>query len=233
MFRSRKQQKFFLDVKTKNASTNVTDMERFFGTRGEEGNYFFTPSAMTQWASYGARSMVPVFYVFEVDNLGVVRHWKVGARGNLRDGAGPNPKKANLIWERPENIDASHLDPTEAEAEEEKAKKKEKFLKKLGKSTGEWIGTEGEKKHNFGPVTLVYFKEGYFSPNGYNTVERHFQMFKDSEGRIIYYTGKDLGVEKGQTVELIGTVKKHLVSKKQDKVTVVSYPKVKTNTEKS
>ncbi len=175
-------------------------------------------SGLYRWSDYGSRGLIPFYYLFEMDNVGVVALWKVGARGNLRQGAGPDPKKAKREWVRPENADSSHLEPS-------KEDQKKEFLKSLGKASGQYIGTEGEKKHQFGLVTVKAIKELNSYVVAYNiATERWFHVFEDENQNQIWYTGKNLGLRVGQQLKLTATIKKHLISKRMEHVTVVQRP---------
>ena len=190
-----------------------------FGVDLNPEEALYTIDAIARWADYGSRSQVPVRYGFVLDDIGVVRFYKIGNKGNLRDGAGPDPKKTKLEWTRPDNVDASHLEKSEEE-------KKKEFKAKLGMSEGNFLGTEGERM-NFGELTLMYKRFQDDNVYGYNTqVSRYWHVYNDANDNVIYYTGKE-GPEVGAKVLATATVKKHLVSKKGDKVTVLFRPRFK------
>ena len=74
---------------------------------------------------------------------------------------------------------------------------------------------------------LAYKKFQDDNVYGYNTqVSRYWHVYNDADGNVIYYTGKE-GPEVGAKVLATATVKKHLVSKKGDKVTVLFRPRFK------
>lgn len=224
VFKSIKQQKFIKDVTiAKEPKRGHSFAESNYGVKFDQEEHLIVVSAMTRHAKYGDRSLVPVFYGFVLDDFGVVSFWRIGVKGNMRDGAGPNPEKTKLEWSRPMDADIQHLipDPKEVEA----AKKKE-FKIKLGMSEGDYIGTEGARM-NFGELKLVAKKHMGYSQFGYNqSVEKYWNMYKDTNGNIIYHTGKQ-GPEKGEKFNVTGTVKKHLVNKKGQKVTVIIRPRFK------
>lgn len=193
--------------------------ESNYGVKFGQEEHLIVVSAMTQHAEYGSRSLVPVFYGFVLDDFGVVSFWRIGVKGNMRDGAGPNPKKTKLEWERPADIDIEHLERSEEE-------RKEEFKIKLGMTKGDYVGTEGERI-NFGELELVAKKYMGVSQFGYNqSVEKYWNMYKDANDNIIYHTGKQ-GPEKGEKFNVTGTIKKHLVNKKGQKVTVIIRPRFK------
>ena len=80
---------------------------------------------------------------------------------------------------------------------------------------------------NFDELKLIAKKHMGYSQFGYNqSVEKYWNMYKDTNGNIIYHTGKQ-GPEKGEKFNVTGTVKKQLVNKKGQKVTVIIRPRFK------
>ena len=58
--------------------------------------------------------------------------------------------------------------------------------------------------------------------------DKYWNMYKRVEdGAVIYHTGKESPLEKGQKAIMTATVAKHLISKKGDRVTIVKIPKFK------
>lgn len=228
VWKSEKQRWFVMNrlVPSYEKERTRAQVKEFFGVNldPDAGQTFVGVNAIARWANYGSRSQVPVRYGFIVDDYGVVSYWKIGNKGNMADGAQPDPSKTKLEWTRPENADVQHLIP---DPEEEEARKKKEFKTKLGMSEGEYIGTEGERM-SFGELEITASKYLETSTYGYNShVERYWNAFKNAEGNVIYYTGKQVG-EIGDKVLAVGTVKKHLVSKKGDKVTVIMRPRFKS-----
>ena len=222
LYKSEKQKKFLENTLIKNApNREPAFMKSNWGVdMVDPSNKCIVLSGYYRWADYGSRSMIPFFYTFEMDQYGVVALWKTGAHGNLRIGAGPDAKKAKQEWRRPEGVDTTHLEPSKEDAKKE-------FLKGLGKAAGKYLGAEGEKKHDFGTVTLKVVKELEAMQIAWGVAaERWFHVFEDAEGNNIWYTGKHLGIKPGQAVRLVGTIKKHLISKRMEHVTVVQRPKV-------
>lgn len=192
-----------------------------FGTPVESGNRTVQTTGYYRWADYGVRSIVPFLYVFELDNVGVVRKWKVGYKGNMRIGAAPDPAKAKLEFQRPEGLDTSHLIVQKSDAE-----KKAEFVKGLGGSVGKYIGEEGTR-HNFGPVTLKKAIDLGYRPAGpYGEARAWMNVYHDADGNIIYHTtGSEPSMKEGETMNMVARIKKHMVSKRQEKVTIVNRPK--------
>lgn len=142
----------------------------------------------------------------------------------MRDGAQPDPSKTKLVWTRPDNVDVQHLIP---DPEEERKRKKQEFMGKLGVGSGKYIGEEG-KRLEIGEVELDFKKHMDSVQVAYNVnYDKYWNVYKDGEGNIIYHNGKESPLEKGEKAIMTATVKKHLVSKKGEKVTVVKIPKFK------
>jgi len=220
VFKSQKQQWFV----NKNIVGSEPDRDRGFvkdnfGVDLDDGETLVTVEAMARWAAYGSRSQVPVRYGFVMDDIGVVRFYKIGNKGNMRDGAGPDAKKTKLDWTRPDNVDASHLEKSEEEVKKE-------FKAKLGMTEGKHLGTVGERM-KFDELTLTYKQHQDDNVYGYNNyVSRYWHVYNDTAGNAIYYTGKE-GPEVGTKVQATATVKKHIVSKKGDRVTIIMRPRFK------
>ena len=220
VFKTRKQQWFVLNkiVKSEPDRDRGFVMDNF-GITLDEDEKLVIVSAMTRWAEYGARSMVPVRFGFVVDPIGVVKLVKFGNKGNMRDGSSIDPKKNKVQFERPANVDAKHLEKSEEE-------KKKEFMVGIGMTSGNHVGEVG-KRMDFGPVELVakkYVGDSYF---GYNqAVEKYWNMYKTVDDAIIYHTGKQ-GPEKGEKINLTATVKQHITNKKGEKVTTVIRPRFK------
>ena len=178
--------------------------ERFnsYHTREQVTNHWAVPvaadqvtveaTAYTRWADYGSRSVVPVLYVFVVDQLGVVAQYKVGGSGNLRDGWAPDASKTKLLWQRDPAAVAPFTLPTEAEKAAEKA----------AEPVSQWIGTVGHKVD----LTATLIRE---RDMGYGQFGQMFiSVFRDAAGNIIN-VWKKLNLTVGQTVSIAGTVKAH------------------------
>jgi hypothetical protein len=209
---------------------NRGQVKDFFGVdiNPDDGESLVTVDAIARWAAYGSRSQVPVRYGFVIDDYGVSKYYKIGNKGNLRDGASPDPSKTKLEWTRPDDIDKEHLEP---DPEEEKARKKKEFLGKVGLGAGDYVGEEG-KRLEIGEVELVTSKMVDSYQVAYNVAyDKFWNMYKRTEdGAVIYHTGKESPMEKGQKAIMTATVKKHLINKKGDRVTVVKIPKFKDST---
>jgi len=220
VFKSQKQQWFV----NKRIVGSEPDRDRGFvkdnfGVDLDDGETLVTVEAMARWAAYGSRSQVPVRYGFVMDDIGVVKFYKIGNKGNMRDGAGPDAKKTKLEWTRPDNVDASHLEKSEEEVKKE-------FKVKLGMAEGNHLGTVGERM-KFDELTLTYKRHQDDNVYGYNNyVSRYWHVYNDAAGNVIYYTGKE-GPEVGTKVQATATVKKHIVSKKGDRVTIIMRPRFK------
>ncbi len=229
VWKSKKQRDFMLkriERSNEGLSRDPNSVQEMFGVDMTSDQQLVILSAITMWANYGSRSKVPVRYAFVVDRRGVEKFYKLGNKGNLRDGSGVDPSKNKLEFTRPDNVDVSHL----AKSEEEK---KKEFRTALGMSDGEYVGTPGERQ-DFGTLELVAKKYVGDSHFGYNmATEKYWNLYKDEKGRFIVHVGKQ-GPERGEKIRIVGTVKDHFVSKKGDKQTKIIRPRfydVETNEE--
>lgn len=227
VWKSKKQRDFLLNRFKKVPHQHTPQQAKeHFGIEMSGNETLVILSGMTRWADYGSRSMVPVRHAFVVDNKGVRQHVKLGNKGNMRDGSSPDPSKNKIEFNRPDNVDTSHL----AKSEEEK---KKEFKTALGMSEGEYVGEVG-KRMDFGTLELVAKKDLGYSHFGYNmAAEKYWNLYKDEQGRFIVHVGKP-GPERGEKVRIVATVKDHFVSKKGDKQTKIIRPRfyaVETNEE--
>lgn len=78
-----------------------------------------------------------------------------------------------------------------------------KFKEAEGPSLSEYIGTEGERLRG---LTAIYKSTRGFSGNfGWTNIH----TFQIGENILVWFTQKDLNFERGTTIDLTGTVKKH------------------------
>jgi hypothetical protein len=227
VWKSKKQRDFLLKrISNQHHIHSPQEAREHFGLEMSGNEKLLIVSGMTRWAEYGSRSLVPVRHAFIVDNTGVRQHVKLGNKGNMAQGSSPDPKKNKVEFDRPDNVDTSHL----AKSEEEK---KKEFKTALGMSEGEYVGTPGERM-DFGTLELVAKKDLGYSHFGYNmATEKYWNLYKDEKGRFIVHVGKP-GPERGEKVRIVATVKDHFVSKKGDKQTKIIRPRfydVETNEE--
>ena len=227
VWKSKKQRDFLLNRISKVPHQHTPQEAReHFGLEMSGNENLVIISGMTRWAEYGSRSLVPVRHAFIVDNTGVRQHVKLGNRGNMKDGSGVDPKKNKVQFDRPADVDTSHL----AKSEEEK---KKEFKTALGMSDGEYVGEPG-KRMDFGTLELVAKKDLGYSTFGYNqATEKAWNLYKDEQGRLIVHVGKP-GPERGEKIRIVATVKDHYVSNKGDKQTRIIRPRfyaVETNEE--
>jgi len=227
VWKSKKQRDFMLkriDASNNGIARDPNTVKDNFGVDMTSDQKLVMISGMTRWADYGSRSLVPVRHAFVVDSKGVVKHVKLGNKGNMRDGSGVDPSKNKVEFVRPGDVDASHLEKTEDE-------KKKEFKTALGMGEGEYIGEPG-KRTDFGTVELVAKKEVGYSSFGYNQgVPKFWNLYKNADGNLIQHVGKE-GPERGGKLRIVGTVKDHFISKKGDKTTKIIRPRfyeVETN----
>jgi hypothetical protein len=155
-----------------------------YGIEVKAGERILSIDAVAVWAGYGVRSQVPVVHVAILDRVGVRAFYKLGGKGNLRDGWEPDPKKTKLIWERPANVVGL---PEEEPAEEKKSTK-------VGE-VGDTIIVEG---------TVV---KQEVVPTDYGSAYKF--IIKDANDNLYMYKGTKFLTEKGGFVKLETKVKDH------------------------
>lgn len=193
-FKSAKQAQFLFRQYTERFYLNHTreQVSTMWAVPVAEDQITVEAMAITRWADYGARSMVPVLYVFVLDKMGVVAQYKVGGLGNLRDGWAPNASKTKLMWARSETAVAPFTLHTAAEVAAERA----------AEPVSQWVSAVGHKVEL--TATLIQKRD-----LGYGRFGQMFiSVFRDAAGNIVNVWKKfDLAV--GQTVNMKATVKAH------------------------
>jgi hypothetical protein len=159
-------------------------MQRYFGITINKNERVDECTAYMRWADYGSRSQIPLLYFFVFDEFGIVRHYKVGGRGNLRDGWSADPKKCKLLWSRPSDAVAPVFEAA----------------KEPTPSISVWIGEVGTK-------LVVQGKIKAQRSFGYNQFGESFlTTIEDMAGNIIN-VWKNLGGLVGDEISIKGTVK--------------------------
>ena len=87
--------------------------------------------------------------------------------------------------------------------ESSKEKIEKRFKQAEGPSLSEYVGEVGERLRN---LTAIFKSTRGFAGN-YGWTNIH--TFQVGENILVWFTAKDLDLEKGQAVDLTGTVKKH------------------------
>lgn len=205
MFKSSKQANFF-----KNSSREIKEFEvKNFGLNSEDiGSNMIIINATTQWANYGARSIIPVMWAFVFDQFGIKKEYKLGIYGNMRDGAGVEPKKTKLIFSRPDDAVLPQFAEIEKKAVEESPFKNSNF-----------IGSEGSRMNFSGIVDSVREFQG--TPMHYYDTGIRVQTIINVDGNQVVYWNSLKGAEKGDKVEFSAMVKEFSVYK-EIKQTIIS-----------
>lgn len=184
-FKSVAQRKFML--KSYGKEQMDTKMLGYLGITLKDSDVtYVTIDGYYQWADYGSRSIVPVIITFVIDEFGVRAQYKTGGNGNLRDGWGPDASKCKVVWERDESIDKPCFESPKVEVVESKS---------------QWIGEVGKRLVVKGKIVFAKLI-GYSEWGG-----KYITIMEDDAGNQIK-AWKYLG-EKGETVEIKGTVKEH------------------------
>lgn len=87
--------------------------------------------------------------------------------------------------------------------EDAKSKIERKFIEVAGPSLSEFVGEIGTRIHN----KTVVFKSmrGFSSQFGWTNI----YTFMDGNNELVWFTAKELNFEKGDIIDLTGTIKKH------------------------
>lgn len=111
------------------------------------------------------------------------------------------------------------------EAEEEAARKAEEERIKAEKAISQYVGTEGERID----MQATYIGSASFdvpSFSGFGMDTMYIHMFKDGNGnKLVWKTGKGIGLERETQVSLRGTIKAHS-EYKDEKQTVLTRCKI-------
>lgn len=111
------------------------------------------------------------------------------------------------------------------EAEEEAARKAEEERIKAEKAISQYVGTEGERID----MQATYIGSASFdvpSFSGFGMETMYIHMFKDENGnKLVWKTGKGIGLERETQVSLRGTIKAHS-EYKDEKQTVLTRCKI-------
>lgn len=191
-FKTAKQAQYLFDTYKKSFDSchSVEQIKKYWGVDVTVDQAAVSVTMYSRWANYGTRSIVPVLYVFVLDKFGVVKLYKVGGNGNLRDGWAPNPDKSTCVWTRDESAIAPFVLPTE----------EEKALLKEQTPTSQYVGSIGSKVKL--SATLVKERDLGYGQFGMMFIS----VFEDSDGNVINVWKKfDMNV--GEKVYLTGTVK--------------------------
>jgi hypothetical protein len=186
LFKSNKQANFLMGQLTRSFD-RIWTREVFlnnFGVEVAEDQVAFTVTAHTQWASYGARSIIPLLYIFVLDRAGVVAHYKMGGNGNLRDGWAPSKDKLALVWQRAADTVLPAVEETPAEPVR----------------ASEWLGQPGDKVT--AELRLVRSRDMGYSRFG----PMFLSVFEDDQGNVVN-VWKNFELNKGDRVRVTGTVK--------------------------
>jgi hypothetical protein len=220
LWKSPKQASFILKKLATPVDVDKVELKKkYMGVDIQSGSHYIEISGMSIWANYGSRSQIPKWWIFTLDDFGVVQKFSIGARGNMRDGAGPNTEKVKLEWER----DDSLITP-EMEKEVNDQHKKEFYVNLGGVVGGAHIGEVGKRMH-IGKVKLIAEKEVGATYAGYYAATRYWHLLEDENGNKFYYTGAHAPLKKGESKDLTAGIKQHMVSNKGEKVTVIWRPK--------
>lgn len=200
-FKSKKQAQFILTNKKWEDCTWLNIDWNSFSIDVPKGTKVFNTSGMTAWASYGAKSLRPVTWVWVLDKFGVVGQYKLGYKGDMRSGTAADSEKTKKIFERD-----STLNKPQFEEDEEKEV-----------STSKWVGTLGQRLEFEALVAEVRT----FTSGPYEGVT--ITTLSDGDGNLFNLWGEI--ASPGEKIRIRATVKKH-TEFRGVKQTTVNRPKI-------
>jgi hypothetical protein len=164
----------------------------------------FKADGTATWAE-GARGRRPVSNIFAVDKDGVVFKAKLAykeAPGSRGKNMFVDPSKTSIEWRRAAGV---ALAEPEAPA-------------KPAELTGSFVGEKGQRL----ALTLTVSKCISLGFGEYG--ERFLTIAKDTNNNTFFLSTRQ---NEGATLNITATVKDHIISKRNEKVTVLSRPRVK------
>lgn len=217
LFKSEKQASFLTrKVFRKQTEASAIDNSKFYNVPLKAGQYLFVVDAQMRWAEYGARSVIPLSYIFIADDHGIVAQYKLPYKGNLRDGAYPDPSRVKLLWERAADVQL----PAPAV----------KTLEEVAASLSEFIGVCGKRTVFVGKVVSVRQFQSSNTFHYYDSGLR-VQTVLDVDGSTVIYWNALADANKGDTVEFTATIKQHQIYKDVKQTVVSRASKVKVTKE--
>jgi len=216
IFKSAKQAKYFSRFEGR---TDTDALKKFFNVKLFPGERAIDVSGSAVWAR-GARGMRPVTWIFILDDLGVVRKYKLKYKGDMAKGTGPDPKKTALEWQREDADDA-----VRAFKQSAKDLRQADATAAADASANQGIHVGDIKERIRGQAATI---EKIFGP-----LEGQFGMFyvnriRTSEGNLLVYFGNQLGSD-GEAITIDFSVGKHDKDKRTgEPSTIIKRPKVKT-----
>lgn len=209
VWKSHAQRKFWFKCDNLKA---VPNSEQHAAVGALEGDYVVRFDGTTRWASYGARSIIPVLIYVVYDYIGVRRIVHVGGHGNARDGWAPDfNAKAKVKFERAAGVTPLPTFPEQMDNPP---------------PVSQAIGAIGDKVEIDG--VLVYVKKSSFSVSYATSVSSYFHIIKDDAGNVYKYKGSTCLGDLGGRVSIRATVKAHEEGREPGSVvTVIKAPKMK------
>lgn len=192
-FKSLKHKKFFDKIAMVRSKEEI---DEYFGIKVEaEEAKTVDVDAMTSWADYGSRSLVPYKVIYIIDEIGIVAKYRIRYRGNMRDGAAPDPSRTELKWERDKSITSN----PDVEQEAEEIAKINEELEYVDAEVGERLSFEIDKVRKAGhyftqfgetnvwEITsgnkILVWKTGNFIPEDAKVIKGTIKEFSEYNGK--------------------------------------------------
>lgn len=213
LFKSEKQSSFLLKrVLNVVSHEHSIECKKHFGVDVAPGQHSLMVHGDMRWVEYGSRSVIPISWCFVADEYGIVRQYKIKYRGNLRDGAYPDPTRVELLWERSADTEkeiAAKI--AAAPAAQESTPEKPASMH---------IGIIGKRQLITAKVIAIRQFETANRFHYYDSGVRN-QTILDVDGNVVVYWNLIGDAEVGNTVVFSGMIKDH-TEYKGVKQTVVS-----------
>ena len=198
VFKSPKQAKFLKKL-FKNAKEMSLEPKYAGIVCDEENNFSYTD--YIKWSPLGGRSIRSYGWVFEYDDFGITRQWKLKWKsqnlggyydnsGNYRvsDAMELDTEGSKLVFERPEDVSVDHLLVEEEE---------------VVVNPGSFIGNVKDRLELNLTVKSLYTFEGTY---GTTTI---ISLEDENENSVVWFASSNPDLEVGDSTKLRGTVKEH------------------------
>jgi hypothetical protein len=203
LWKSTKQRDFLLGNRSPLNFCNIEDNLSHYNLSAPDGSTAFKADGTAVWAE-GPRGRRPVSFVYVTDKNGVFYKAKLGykeAPGSRGRNMIVDPSKTEIVWKRAAGVALSEPKPTEPT-----------------EPTGDFVGEKGQRL----ALTLTVKKCISLGWGQYG--ERFLTIAEDTNGNTFFLSTRQ---EEGAVLNLTATVKDHIISKRNQKVTVLERPRAK------
>lgn len=153
---------------------------------------------LIKWADYGTKSQRWMGWVYEYDNYGIKKYWRLHYTYNKNGVVSINKEKTELVWTRNEEIlDVEHL----IEAEKIENEKNKALEEK--KANSNFIGEVGDKIETEVKVVFTKYIDNYDFPSTL------FVMEDNDENKLVWFSSSMYGdsIEQNKKYIIKGRIK--------------------------